>query len=238
MLLGLLHDDDAPGAHVLRAVGLEGARVRATVISLTPDRAAARGAPRERRADIDARPQGGARAGCGRWSRALFYSRTTLRTRSRAGRLRRKRVVFAHDQHGAQTLATPAPPRDRSGSTGRLRGEWALPRELSSTRPGRLLLPSQKQHSGEGVGVVLGRVERALRHVGGRVLRRRVDWWPLRPLRARPASGRDSASLRRGRRGPADRRSTGRRLSRGSRRDRRHPGWRSRGTWRRRCRRW
>ena len=29
----------------------------------------------------------------------------------------------------------PAPPRDCPGSTGRLRGEWALPRELSSTRP-------------------------------------------------------------------------------------------------------
>ncbi len=68
--------------------------------------------------------------------------------------------------------------------------DWLLPRTrgeaLARTRAQLLFAQSdsadlgprssQKQHSGEGVRVVLGRVERAFRRVGGRVLRRRVDW--------------------------------------------------------------
>jgi hypothetical protein len=53
------------------------------------------------------RRRGGARAGCGRWSRGLFYSGTSALTRRSAGRLRRKRVVFAHEQRGAPPLPAP-----------------------------------------------------------------------------------------------------------------------------------
>ena len=73
------------------------------------------------------RQRRGARAGCGRWSRPLFYSPIASPARPRAGRLRRKRVVVAHQQRGAQPLPGHTPRRVPSGSSGRPRGEGALP---------------------------------------------------------------------------------------------------------------
>ena len=72
----------------------------------------------DRRGEVDARCDREAERApaAGSGHEGLFYSRTSSLTRPRAGRLRRKRVVFAHDQRGAPALAVPrrlaiAPPR-------------------------------------------------------------------------------------------------------------------------------
>ena len=73
--------------------------------------------------------RGGARAvGCGLWSRGIVRQPDLPARQPTAPRLRRKRVVFAHEQRGAQAL--PAPPRLALAGLGRSssRGTGPSPR--------------------------------------------------------------------------------------------------------------